>query len=331
MSQLQYKQPEIYQLFNRIIQNNSLKHAYLFEGYSGTGKLEMSRYIAKSQLCFNSEGNEPCLECTQCHRIANGEHPDVIEVFPEGKSQSIKVERIRQLKDEFSKSGVEGKRKFIIVDKVDSMTISASNSLLKFLEEPDGDVTIFLLTSNKQNILPTIISRCQVISFSKQPLSQRISELKEEGLNDFEAHLVAHLTQDNQLGKELIEEYELMDKAEKVWRWFNRIIKDDPVAFVMVQTELMPIINDRQEASVMLDLILYLYRDLLQLYFNQENSLVAFNQYRHDLAYYTEKMSLNTITNGITSILKAKRQLNSHVATQGVLENLSLELQKMSI
>lgn len=328
MSTIQQKQPKIFELFKRILINQTLKHAYLFEGYAGTGKLEMSRYISKAKLCQNvsKDGQEPCNDCSHCKRIDNGEHPDVIEVSPEGKSQTIKVDRVRELKEEFSKSAVEGNTKMIIVDNVDAMTINATNSLLKFIEEPEDDIHIFLLTANKQNVLPTIISRCQVISFIKQPISERIDELKESRLNDYEAHLIAHLTQDNQLGRDMIAEYEIMDKAEKVWRWFSRVIKKDDRAFVFVQTDLLPMIDGTKESMMMLDLIMYLCRDMLQLYYNPELEAIAFSQHRSDLTYYVERMSIMTIVSFLTSVLTAKKRLKSNVSIQGVLEHLTLEL-----
>lgn len=323
---MEEKQPEVFELFERILANDSLKHAYLFEGAVGTGKLAMSRYIAKTQLCSNQTDHKPCLSCDDCLRIDRGEHPDVIEVFPAGKGQTIKVERVRELKDEFSKSGVEGKRKIIIVDHIETMTISAANSLLKFLEEPDGDVTIFLLTANKQNILPTIISRCQVIPFRKQAIDLRIKALEEAGLHNHQAHLVAHLTQDNDEGKALVEEADLADKAEKVWRWFSGIMKRDDKAFVHVQIALLPIINDRDDGQLVLDLMMYLYRDVMQLYYQQDKAIIAFEAHRKELVNIREQLAVSQITEGITAILQAKRQLTSHVAIQGVLESLSLQL-----
>lgn len=327
MDQLKAKQSEVFNLFDRILKNDMLKHAYLFDGKSGGGKLDMARYIAKCQLCPQSDGANPDLTCSHCQRIDAGEHPDVVEVFPEGASRSIKVDRIRDLKAELTKSGMETSRKIIIVDQVETMTASAANSLLKFIEEPDGDVTIFLLTSNKQQILPTIVSRCQVIPFKDQPAEDRIKELTDlMGLSPSQAHLAAHLTQDTQEGKRLVEDFDLVDKADLICRWFNRIVKEDGLAFIMVQKDFLPIVSGRQEADLVLDLALYLYRDLLHLYFDLDYSVLAFYNYKKDLVYYASQMTLNQINNSLQAILKAKTWLKTNVAVQAVLEDLTLAL-----
>lgn len=327
MFELQEKQTEVFNLFDRILKNDTLKHAYLFEGNSGIGKLEMARYIAKSKLCSKALGHEPCLECSHCQRIASGEHPDVVEVRPENPGGSIKVDRIRELKKEFTTSGVETNYKMIIVDQVESMTISAANSLLKFIEEPDGDITIFLLTSNRQQVLPTIISRCQVIPFKKQAPKERIKELEQvTQLSNFEAHLAAHLTQDTQVASELAEGSMLLQRAELVWRWFNRIAKGDTQAFILIQEDFLSVMSNRNETDLILDLALYLYRDLLKLHFDPVYDCLAFSQYHKDLSYFTETLSLSHISNGLTAILKAKRWLKSNVSSQAVLEDLTLEL-----
>ncbi|MFP3338975.1 hypothetical protein R0J91_13420, partial [Micrococcus sp. SIMBA_131] len=92
---------------------------------------------------------------------------DLHLIEPEG--QSIKIDQIRKLQKEFSYLGVESRKKVYILNHSDRMTTQAANSLLNFIEEPGQMTMAILLTEQKQNILSTIYSRCQVITF--QPLS----------------------------------------------------------------------------------------------------------------------------------------------------------------
>src|SRR5690625_4921077 len=164
MASVVNKQPEIRELLAKIVKNNQLQHAYIFEGVAGAGKYEMAKWLAKAINCLNQTADgEPCGSCNQCLRIEQEEHPDVTMVEPDGLS--IKVDQVRANKDEFSKSGMESRRKILIIEDMDKMTTSAANSLLKFIEEPEGEITILLLTTEVQQLLPTIVSRCQLIHF----------------------------------------------------------------------------------------------------------------------------------------------------------------------
>ena len=321
------KQAGVYQLFDRILANHALKHAYLFEGLAGVGKLEMSRYIAKRRFCPNQDQGQPCQVCPTCLRIDQGQHPDVVEIAPEGKGRSIRVDRVRQVKDALSKSGVESQKKMIILNQADKMTHSAANSLLKFLEDPAGDVTIFLLVASRQNLLPTIVSRCQVIQFAKQDLKTRIMDLVEAGLSQEEAHLASHLTQDLDLAKSLIEEDDLLSVSQKIWQWFSYLMNQDDLAFILVQRDLMAFIQDRDDCQMVCDLILYLFQDLLHLHYHLD-SPACYVGHESDLRYFMDRLSIKQVSYAMQATLQAKREVDHNVASQAVLEGLTLDLQE---
>lgn len=107
---LKEQQPLLYQQLQKSFEHGRLAHAYLFEGDTGTGKKEFGLWMAKHVFCSNLIENNPCNQCNNCLRINDNEHPDVLRVVPDG--QTIKVDQIRGLKAEFSKSGVETAQKF---------------------------------------------------------------------------------------------------------------------------------------------------------------------------------------------------------------------------
>src|SRR5690625_5475050 len=88
MASVVSKQPEIQTLFSKIIKNEQLQHAYIFEGVAGSGKLEMAKWLAQSIHCQHRlPDGSPCLSCNSCIRIEHQEHPDVTLVEPEGRSE----------------------------------------------------------------------------------------------------------------------------------------------------------------------------------------------------------------------------------------------------
>ena len=113
------RQPFLTKHFAKLIRENKLVHAYLLSGAEGTGKIELAKWVAKGIFCLNSQNGVPCLKCSECNRIENNNHPDVVTIMPDGLS--IKVEQIRYLKSEFNKSGVESDRKVFIIQDAQKM------------------------------------------------------------------------------------------------------------------------------------------------------------------------------------------------------------------
>jgi len=309
-------------LFYSLLKKHRIGHAYLFEGPNGTGKKELARWTAAAVLCLEQPEEEgPCGECINCRRILTGQHPDVVEVEPDGRS--IKVDQIRFLKTEFTKSGVESVRKFFIIDQADKMTPGAANSLLKFLEEPEGKVTAFLLTTAKNRLLPTILSRCQIVSFHAKEANERVEELVEAGIPRSRAALFAHLTNDLKQAAEWNEEEWYQTVPALIWRWFVLLNRKDYQAFVFVQSDLMPVLKERGNQIVFLDILLLLYRELLSCHYRGAARGI-FPDQETDLKKAAAKRSGSEIADDLMRILEARKKLESNVPIQGLLEQLSL-------
>ena len=159
---LQKAQPRALQIIENSFKNDRLSHAYLFTGPNGSYKKEMAYHLAMMLYCKESK---PCYNCPTCTQILENRHMNVYYIEPFG--QTIKKEQIIALQEEFSKTSLlEGPRIYII-NEAHTMSSSAANSLLKFIEEPNPGVYGILITEHKENILSTIISRSMVISFDE--------------------------------------------------------------------------------------------------------------------------------------------------------------------
>ena len=185
------EQPVAYRMMKNALQRNSA-HAYLFHGPKGTHKLDMAIMFAQSMFCEHTTEGIACGKCDTCLRIKNGMYADMIVV--DGEKASIKKEDILNIQKEFSTTALEkyGK-KIYILNACENSTAAAMNSLLKFLEEPEGDVLAILCTNQLERILPTIVSRCQLVPFrlSDYQISMRYG--MENGLSVLDAHLASQL------------------------------------------------------------------------------------------------------------------------------------------
>ena len=146
------------------IKQNRLAHAYLFCGPRGVGKTTCARIFAKAINCTRSASAEPCNECESCQAFNDGRSFNIHEL---DAASNNSVEDIRNLINETRIPPQTGRYSVYIIDEVHMLSAAAFNALLKTLEEPPSYVIFILATTEKQKILPTILSRCQVYDFNR--------------------------------------------------------------------------------------------------------------------------------------------------------------------
>lgn len=178
------------EMWQRGIAQNRVAHACLLTGPPQIGKTTLAQTFAAALNCAAEAG--PCGQCLSCHKIAKANHPDVRII--ESSGGSIKIDQIRQLQAGVALSAHESSWKVYIVRNVDQATPEAANCLLKTLEEPPPRVVLLLTTSSSSALLPTIVSRCQVLPLRPLTTETVRNTLTERCQIDPErAHLLARL------------------------------------------------------------------------------------------------------------------------------------------
>ncbi|MBP3893401.1 MAG: DNA polymerase III subunit [Atopobiaceae bacterium] len=153
-------QPMVRDFLARAVTDGRLSHAYLFLGAPGSGKTEAALALAECIVC----PNDGCGKCDECIRVRHRTHPDVRVIEPESATGYL-VDQVRELIDDIPLSPVRGRAKVYILTNVGLLRREAANALLKTIEEPPPDVTFILIGRTVDAILPTIVSRCQRVSF----------------------------------------------------------------------------------------------------------------------------------------------------------------------
>jgi DNA polymerase-3 subunit delta' len=158
----------------RILQSalkaGKLPHAYLFEGQDGVGKRKVALALAQAVQC-ERHGEDACGKCLPCQKVEDYIHPDVWWLAPE--KNSIRIDVIRELQKDMSFEALEGNHRVVIIDEAEKMLHNAANAMLKILEEPPSATTMVLITPTPQQLLPTIVSRCQRLAFG--PLTKEMA------------------------------------------------------------------------------------------------------------------------------------------------------------
>ncbi|CAM3965952.1 DNA polymerase III subunit delta' [Mesobacillus zeae] len=326
--ELERLQPTALKMLKNSILKDRVAHAYLFEGNRGTGKKEIGLLMAKSVFCHSPEdGYKPCEMCVNCRRINHGNHPDIHVVEPDGLS--IKKAQIHSLQEEFSKTGVESSKKLYTIVHADRMTSNAANSLLKFLEEPHPGTLAILMTEQAQQMLPTIISRCQIIGF--RPLSSTNMErgLEEEAVNPHMSRVLAQLTNNLEEALELSRD-DWFAQAQKIVVKLYEVLKKKPLeAMVMLQEDWFPHFKEKAQIDRGLDLLLLIFKDLLYIQLGKTEKIVNLGE-RSRLEQYALQTSGRRLTEQMAAILESKRKLQANMNPQLMMEELVLKLQEGS-
>lgn len=160
-------QPQVREFLRQTIAHGRATHAYLFTGPAGSNKTTAAYAFAQALLC--EKGG--CGSCDTCIRIRRRTHPDVHYYAPAG-AHGYLVDQIREIVSDATLAPIRACRKVYILDRVDQLGTQAANAFLKTLEEPEGDVTFILLGRTRDAVLPTLVSRCQVVPFRFIPASE---------------------------------------------------------------------------------------------------------------------------------------------------------------
>ena len=206
-------------LLTAFLQKGTTPHALLFTGSEGVGKRMTALTFAMACNCMNAKqgtqhqdtASNPCLRCRSCRKIKSGNHPDIIFIKPSGPF--IRINQIRSLCQTLGMKPYEARQRVVIISEAQAMNPEAGNALLKVLEEPPERTLLILTALQTSDLLPTIVSRCQLIRFN--PISPKNIAgflVGKKGLAPSDAMILATLA-NGSLSKAI-----LMDQAD----WIKR-------------------------------------------------------------------------------------------------------------
>lgn len=250
-------------ILTKSLKENRVSSSYIFIGSEGTGKKFTAIEFIKAVNCLNLNKNmEACNNCHSCNGINKQCCPD-LKIVKTTKG-SIKIEQIREIRKEIELKPFRSKKKVYIIDQAEKMTLEASNCLLKTIEEPPYYAIIILICSKIDPILPTIVSRCQIINFGLIT-SFKIKELLLNKLNNLEndkAEIISKLAQGS-IGKafKLSVDKEYFIRREKMLDYLSTIIIGKYGDDIFAKVE--KIMSEIDRIEEILEMIKLWYRDIL--------------------------------------------------------------------
>lgn len=174
---------------------DAARHAYLFAGSPGLGRRTLALHFAQALNCTQPvEPGEPCGECRDCKQIEAMMHPDLTVVQAENEGGTLKVDQIRAARRTLVLKPYQSKYRVAIFLRFQEANDSAANALLKTLEEAPSYAVLVLTADSPEELLPTIVSRCEILRLRPLPIERVETFLKKHGANEADARLISHIS-----------------------------------------------------------------------------------------------------------------------------------------
>lgn len=311
---LEKEQPIAYKIFYNALKNNKVFHAYLLSGQAGTPLLEISKFLAKSLICKN-RNPFACDSCSNCSRINNEVYGDLIII--DGKKEPIKKELIHKIEEEFSKTSLEKSGiKIYIINLIENMTLDSVSVLLKFLEEPTENTYAFLTTENEFRVLPTILSRTQIVHFNSVDKKLLIEKSLEEGVSANDAELLSNFYNDSSTIKEESNSEEFQEIKNLTINIFSYINNKEDLRFYF-ENNINKNKDIKQNIRLFFDILIFIFKEAYTYKF--ENKTI-FKSYEN--IFINLNNQFNNLDSKIIRLMDSRNELNYNINIDLLLINI---------
>ena len=275
-----------YNIFKNALENNRFFDAYLLSGPTGTPIFEIAKFLSKCLLNNKHELKEE--DNIISKTVENGTYPDLIII--DTKKEQVKIDDIRRIEDKFSQTSINQLGiKIYIINLIENLRPNEANALLKFLEEPLDNTYAILTTENEYSILPTILSRTEIVRFSSVNKNDLIDECIKLGVNKKDAEILTFFQNDASMIKEEIENENYLEAKKYVENFINLLPNKEKLRFFVLNE-----INPNLKSKIQIRLFI----DLLIIYLKEANKM----KLKENIIIGESKDKLNVIISNVNSI-----------------------------
>ena len=315
-------QPVIYKTFVNALETNKLSHAYLLSGSVGMPLKDVAIFLAKSLICDNPNPLA-CNDCITCMRVDEGNYVDLM-IF-DGENARIKKGDIEKITTNFDKTALEEKGIMIyVLHLVETMTPIAVNSLLKFLEEPGKNIFAFLTTENEAKILPTIISRTQVLRFREIDREKVEKDAENMGVFANDAEILSGFYNDAKTIKEISESKEYETAKDCLNKQLESLIACPDEAIYTNQRFIIPALKQQAPARLYIKMLTEIFKELLNLSVNESITLKSYDNILHELLKHVSHIDKSLIVL-MTSLKKLDYNVNIGLLLDHIIYSITKE------
>ncbi len=318
--------PHVVHRLRRYLDESRLPDSMIFSGPPSSSPLQFAQAWAQGCNCLSYD-NDSCGKCRPCIEIESGIFPDLTVLQPDG--QYYKKEQIVNLIESSSFRPLIGRRKITVLTDAHRINDSAANAFLKVLEEPSSDHSFILICTNLHGLLPTIRSRCHILSFSSlaQTDVQRILEKK--GFTDEQARLLSFVNPDGAVSYQKGQLNKFMERRRSALDLLESLMADRGSEQAIVTLEAMS--SNRQKFvdyfTEQINLISLFLRDIMVIQIDSESQFVVNIDLREPLLHLAQRTTPGRVLILIRAMERllrdVMRNLNTRVLIQELIRTVS--------
>ncbi len=308
------------------VANQSQRHAYLITGSPGLGKRSLALAFARSLTCSAPPAPGAfCGECRNCRQMGKMQHPDLTIIESETLGGMLKVEQIRELRKSVLLAPYQAAYRIVLLLRFEEANASAANALLKTLEEAPTKVILLLTADNVEQLLPTIVSRCEVLRLRSLPVPRVDEFLHSKGTDAEQAALLAHLSGGRPgYALNLLEDESALEFRREKLKEFGELLSTPRVARFAYAEDLA---KNKEAFRATLMLWLSLWRDVM-LQSAGETEVVTNIDERELIESLAIQLDLASAKKQLVAAENAIGQLQRNVNARLLAENLLLDFPK---
>jgi DNA polymerase-3 subunit delta' len=314
-------------MLKKHVTNGTTRHAYLFSGPPGLGRRTLALHFAQALNCQTPVSiGIPCGICRDCKQIASMHHADLSVVQADSEGGTLKVDQIRELRKSITYKPYQSKYRVALFLRFQEANDSAANALLKTLEEAPSYAVLILTADNPEQLLPTILSRCEVLRLRPLKIEEVKRDLESRGVESGRAKLIAHISGGRPgYARRLVGDDLLLEKREER---LNDMLTMLPASRVEKFKYADQLSNDKDSMRQTILFWLSYWRDVMLRTAQATSPLVNVDR-NVEIEDIANRMDLSSARRVVSELEEALEMMDHNVNSRLLVEVLLLDLPKI--
>ena len=314
-------------MLHQQVVRGEIRHAYLFCGPPGLGRHTLALRLAQALNCPTPiAAGVPCRECRECKQIDAMRYADMNVIQAESEGGTLKVDQVREVQHSLSLKPFQGKYRIAIFLRFQESNDNAANALLKTLEEAPSYAVLILTADNPEQLLPTIVSRCEILRLHPLPIAAIEADLVEHGVEAERARLLAHISGGRPgYARRLVEDASLLETRDERLNDLQKLLPAPRVEKFSYAEKLS---RDKDSMRRVILIWLSYWRDVMLRAARAETPLVNIDR-NMEIEFLAGRLDLSSARRVVNDLESALEKMERNVNARLLAEVLLLDWPKV--